>query len=47
MMLLDQGERRMAGATNPFLITPSGGTSMNRGDKFDTQSVVVTTSFRF
>lgn len=36
-----------APATNPFLITPSGGTSMNRGDKFDTQSVMVTTSFRF
>lgn len=33
--------------TNPFLITPSGGTSMNRGDKFETQSVMVTTSFRF
>lgn len=36
-----------APATNPFLITPSGGTSINRGDKFDTQSVMVTTSFRF
>lgn len=33
--------------TNPFLITPSGGASMNRGDKFETQSVMVTTSFRF
>ena len=36
-----------APATNPFRITPSGGASMNRGDKFDTQSVMVTTSFRF
>lgn len=36
-----------AGATNPFRITPSGGASINRGDKFDTQSVMVTTSFRF
>ncbi|ETI64820.1 membrane protein [Sphingobium sp. C100] len=36
-----------APATNPFLITPSGGTSISRGDKFDTQSVMVTTSFRF
>lgn len=36
-----------APATNPFLITPSGGASMNRGDKFETQSVMVTTSFRF
>lgn len=33
--------------TNPFLITPSDGTSMNRGDKFDTQSVMITSSFRF
>ena len=36
-----------APATNPFLITPSGGTSISRGDKFDTQSVMVTSSFRF
>ncbi|BBF70466.1 outer membrane protein [Sphingomonas bisphenolicum] len=36
-----------APATNPFRITPSGGASINRGDKFDTQSVMVTTSFRF
>lgn len=36
-----------APATNPFLITPSGGTSINRGDKFDTQSVMATASFRF
>ena len=33
--------------TNPFRLTPSGGASMNRGDKFDTQSVMVTGSFRF
>lgn len=36
-----------APATNPFRLTPSGGASINRGDKFDTQSVMVTTSFRF
>jgi outer membrane immunogenic protein len=36
-----------APATNPFRITPSGGASINRGDKFDTQSVMVTTSYRF
>ncbi|MDO7833638.1 outer membrane beta-barrel protein [Sphingobium sp. HBC34] len=36
-----------APANNPFRITPSGGASINRGDKFDTQSVMVTTSFRF
>ena len=36
-----------APASNPFLITPSGGTSIERGDKFDTQSVMVTTSYRF
>ena len=36
-----------APATNPFRITPSGGASINRGDKFDTQSVMVTSSFRF
>jgi len=36
-----------APATNPFLITPSGGASINRGDKFDTQSVMATASFRF
>jgi len=36
-----------APASNPFRLTPSGGASMNRGDKFDTQSVMVTTSFRF
>ncbi|NWK95521.1 porin family protein [Sphingobium lactosutens] len=36
-----------AAATNPFRITPSGGASINRGDKFDTQSVMVTTSYRF
>jgi outer membrane immunogenic protein len=34
-----------APATNPFVLT--GGASINRGDKFDTQSVMVTTSFRF
>lgn len=36
-----------APATNPFRITPSGGASINRGDKFDTQSVMITSSFRF
>ncbi|EJU09196.1 hypothetical protein LH128_30189, partial [Sphingomonas sp. LH128] len=36
-----------APATNPFRITPSGGASINRGDKFDTQSVMATSSFRF
>ncbi|WP_088182764.1 outer membrane protein [Sphingobium sp. Z007] len=36
-----------APATNPFRITPSGGASINRGDKFDTQSVMITTSYRF
>ncbi|WP_420145490.1 outer membrane protein [Sphingobium sp.] len=36
-----------APATNPFRITPSGGASINRGDKFETQSVMVTTSYRF
>lgn len=36
-----------APATNPFRLTPSGGASINRGDKFDTQSVMVTSSFRF
>lgn len=36
-----------APATNPFRITPSGGASIERGDKFDTQSVMVTSSFRF
>lgn len=36
-----------APATNPFRITPSGGASINRGDKFDTQSVMATASFRF
>lgn len=36
-----------APATNPFRLTPSGGASINRGDKFDTQSVMMTTSFRF
>ncbi|MFZ2997102.1 outer membrane protein [Sphingobium sp.] len=36
-----------APASNPFRLTPSGGASINRGDKFDTQSVMVTTSFRF
>lgn len=39
--------RGTAGATNPFIITPSGSTNIERGDKFDTQSVMVTTSFRF
>jgi outer membrane immunogenic protein len=34
-----------APATNPFVLT--GGASINRGDKFDTQSLMVTTSFRF
>lgn len=34
-----------APATNPFRLT--GGASINRGDKFDTQSVMVTTSYRF
>jgi outer membrane immunogenic protein len=36
-----------APATNPFRITPSGGASINRGDKFDTQSVMITSSYRF
>lgn len=36
-----------APATNPFRITPSGGAVINRGDKFDTQSVMATASFRF
>lgn len=36
-----------AAANNPFIITPSGSTSINRGDKFDVQSTVVTASFRF
>ena len=36
-----------APATNPFIITPSGTTDISRGDKFDTQSVMATASFRF
>ncbi|OAH42720.1 hypothetical protein AX777_05635 [Sphingobium yanoikuyae] len=36
-----------APATNPFIITPSGSTSINRGDKFDNQSLMATASFRF
>ncbi|MBH1992218.1 MAG: porin family protein [Sphingomonadaceae bacterium] len=36
-----------APATNPFRLAPAGSVDMNRGDKFDTQSVMVTTSFRF
>lgn len=39
--------RGTAPATNPFVITPSGGTSIERGDKFETQSVMLTGSFRF
>ncbi|MFT4053263.1 MAG: hypothetical protein QM681_02060 [Novosphingobium sp.] len=31
---------------NSFII-PSGGASINRGDKFDTKSVMVTSSLRF
>ncbi|MEJ7935241.1 outer membrane beta-barrel protein [Sphingobium sp. AN558] len=39
--------RGTATATNPFIITPSGTTEIGRGDKFDTQSVMATASFRF
>lgn len=41
--------RGTAAANNPF-VNPaftSGSTSINRGDKFDTQSVMATASFRF
>ncbi|MDX3900167.1 MAG: outer membrane beta-barrel protein [Sphingobium sp.] len=40
-------ERGGAAATNPFIITPAGYTDVNRGDKFDVHSTMVTASFRF